>query len=62
MAVGPLGLVGSRQAFLDYSYPYRVAYYYLMIPAPQLANNFAAPWKPFSINVCQRYFNQSNVD
>ena len=51
MVFGALGLVESRQAYLDYSYPYTISNYQLMIPAPKLANNFAAPWKPFSIQV-----------
>jgi hypothetical protein len=51
MAIGPLGLVATRQAFLDFSYPYNIGTYQLMIPAPKLASNFAAPWKPFSFQV-----------
>ena len=51
MVFGALGLVATRQAYLDYSYPHIMGSYQLMIPAPKLANNFAAPWKPFSIQV-----------
>ena len=51
MVVGPLGLAETRLAYLDFSYPYTIANYQLMIPAPKLASNFAAPWKPFSNQV-----------
>ena len=51
MVFGALGLVATRQAYLDYSYPYTIGNYQLIIPATKLANNFAAPWKPFSIQV-----------
>ena len=51
LVIGPLALIAARQVYLDFSYPDYIAYYEFLIPAPELSNNFGAPWKPYSRDV-----------
>ena len=53
MAVGPMLLFAARLPYMDYSHPYQLTSYRMLIPTPELATNFGAPWKPFSFIVGQ---------
>ena len=51
MAVGPMVLFAARIPVMDYTFPYQINSYRMLIPTPKLASNFDAPWKPFSFIV-----------
>ena len=53
MAVGSLVLFATRMPIMDYTFPYDINSYRMLIPTPKLASNFGAPWKPFSFIVGQ---------
>ena len=51
LAVGPLGLIPSRQVYLDFTYPFGIGNLRLLTASPDRSLNFESPWKPFSQNV-----------
>ena len=49
--MGPIGLIPSRQVYLDFTYPFGIGNLRLLTASPDRSPNFESPWKPFSQNV-----------